>query len=106
MLRIKYFRGLHLTNFLNQTQKPMRKIYRNWGVFLISLFMLASGPLYGQSVTVSGTIIDDAGQPLPGVSVVEKGTANGATTDIDGKYNLQVAGESSTLVFSFIGFQT
>jgi len=82
------------------------KVYRNWGVFLISLFMLASGPLYGQSLTVSGTISDDAGQPLPGVSILEKGTANGATTDVDGKYTIKVADENSTLVFSFIGFQT
>lgn len=82
------------------------KVYRNWGVFLISLFMLASGPLYGQSLTVSGSITDDSGQPLPGVSVLEKGTANGATTDVDGRYTIQVANESATLVFSFIGFQS
>jgi len=84
----------------------MRKIYRNWGVLFISLFMLVSGSLYGQALTVRGTITDDAGQALPGVSILEKGTANGATSDVDGRYSIQVASESSTLVFSFIGFQT
>lgn len=84
----------------------MKKIYRNWGILAISLFMLVSVPLYAQNVSVSGTVTDDTGQPLPGVSILEKGTSNGATTDVDGKYNIRVAGEASTLVFSFIGFQT
>lgn len=54
---------------------------------------------------VSGTVVDETGQPLPGVTVLEKGTANGAITDIDGKYTVSV-GEDATLVFSFIGYRT
>lgn len=57
-------------------------------------------------VTVSGTVTDEAGQPLPGVNVVEKGTTNGTTTDAQGKFSLNVQGESSILVFSFIGYAT
>jgi TonB-linked SusC/RagA family outer membrane protein len=55
---------------------------------------------------VSGTVVDDSGSPIPGVNVIEKGTANGTTTDTDGKYTLLVSNENSVIVFSFIGFTT
>jgi len=53
-------------------------------------------------ITVQGTIIDDTGAPLIGVFVVEKGTQNGVTSDMDGKYSITVS-SSSKLVFSCIG---
>lgn len=56
--------------------------------------------------TVSGKVVDDAGQGLPGVNVVEKGTMNGTITDSNGDYKLNVDNENSVLVFSFIGFET
>lgn len=55
---------------------------------------------------VTGTVIDETGTPMPGVNIIEKGTTNGTTTDADGKYTLSVNDEKSTLVFSFIGYQT
>ncbi|WP_297706249.1 TonB-dependent receptor [uncultured Eudoraea sp.] len=55
--------------------------------------------------TVTGIVTDDTGAPLPGASVVEKGTSNGTQTDFDGNYTLEVAG-SATLVISYIGFAT
>ncbi len=55
--------------------------------------------------TVTGTIIDDAGVPLPGASVVEKGTTNGTQTDFDGNYTIDVA-SGATLVISYIGYLT
>ena len=57
------------------------------------------------AVNVSGTITDDAGQPLPGVNVVEKGTTNGTSSDANGKYTLNVE-DNAVLVFSFIGYVT
>lgn len=63
-------------------------------------------PSDGQNLNVTGTVNDDAGQPLPGVSIVEKGTTNGTTTDVEGRYAINVSGGSSTLVISFIGFGT
>ncbi|MFT5736467.1 MAG: TonB-linked SusC/RagA family outer membrane protein, partial [Maribacter sp.] len=54
--------------------------------------------------TVTGTVTDDTGSPLPGSSVVEKGTTNGTQTDFDGNYTINVA-SGSTLVFSYIGFK-
>ena len=44
--------------------------------------------------------------PLPGVSVVEKGTYNGTVTDLDGNYTLMVSSSEATLTFTFIGYKT
>ncbi len=61
----------------------------------------------GETVfTVSGKITDETGEPLPGVNILEKGTTNGAVSDTEGKYTLNVLNETSTLVYSFIGFQS
>lgn len=54
--------------------------------------------------TVKGTVVDATGLPLPGVSVVIKGTTNGTITDIDGNYSLSVDGKEAVIVYSFIGF--
>jgi TonB-linked SusC/RagA family outer membrane protein len=58
----------------------------------------------GQSLNVSGTINDDTASPLPGASIVEKGTTNGTETDFDGNYNLTVSSSDAVLVISFLGF--
>jgi TonB-linked SusC/RagA family outer membrane protein len=58
------------------------------------------------AVSISGRVTDEKGQPLPGVSVAEKGTTNGIITGVSGAYTLKVAGPNSTLVFSFTGFET
>lgn len=55
--------------------------------------------------TVSGTVSDETG-PLPGASVVVKGTANGTQTDFDGNYTLNNVGSDAVLVFSYIGFKS
>ena len=55
--------------------------------------------------TVTGTVLDSEGVPLPGANVIEKGTTNGTQTDFDGNYSLQVA-EGATLVFSYVGFKS
>ena len=62
---------------------------------------LFASPL--QAVTVTGKIIDDTGEVLPGVSVVEKGTTNGTVSDNEGRYSLQVSSGQSVIVFSFVG---
>ncbi|QJW89733.1 TonB-dependent receptor [Spirosoma taeanense] len=55
---------------------------------------------------VTGRVIDDQGQALPGVSVVVKGTTTGSVTDGTGNYSLTVPNRTATLVFSYIGFIT
>jgi TonB-linked SusC/RagA family outer membrane protein len=55
--------------------------------------------------SINGTVSDESGQPLPGVSVVVKGTTIGVATNIDGKYKLNVPNDAQTLVYSFIGMK-
>ncbi|WP_242095149.1 SusC/RagA family TonB-linked outer membrane protein [Aestuariivivens sediminicola] len=75
-------------------------------LFLTVITLLGiNGLLYAQTIQVSGLVIDDKGLPLPGVTILEKGTTNGAITDFDGLYQIDVSSES-TLIFSYIGFQT
>jgi len=71
--------------------------------FLCSLFTLGT---FAQDISLSGTVTAaDDGQPLPGVSVVVKGTTNGTVTDVDGNYQLEVPREA-VIQFSFIGMQS
>lgn len=58
------------------------------------------------NITVKGTIKDETGEPLSGVSIVVKGTTTGTISDLDGAYTITVPNSNSTLVFSFIGFHT
>lgn len=56
--------------------------------------------------TVSGTVLNEEGQPIPGVNVLEKETTTGTITNVEGQYTLTVVGEESVLVFSFIGYKS
>ncbi len=56
--------------------------------------------------TVTGKVIDSSGQPLPGVTVVVKGTTQGTVTDVDGKYTISSLPEDATLLFSFVGMRS
>jgi len=74
---------------------------------LFSLFLFFSlGIATAQSQkTVTGTVLSsEDNSPLPGASVIEKGTTNGTSTDFDGKFSLNVASEATALVVSFIGY--
>ena len=59
-----------------------------------------------QQQTVTGTVTDNSGEPLIGVSVVERGTGNGTITDFDGKYSLTVSGPDAVLEFTYVGYTT
>ena len=54
---------------------------------------------------VTGTVKDASGNPIPGANVLEKNTSNGASTDFDGNYSINVS-DNATLVFSYVGFNT
>lgn len=72
---------------------------------LLFLFMVLASPALWAQLTVSGTVTDTYHDPVPGVSVVIKGSLTGTITDIDGNYSLQ-AGSDDVLVFSFVGMTT
>ena len=59
-----------------------------------------------QQIQVSGTVVDQNNQPLPGANILEKGTTNGTQTDFDGKFSLDVVNEDTTLIISYLGFVT
>ena len=59
-----------------------------------------------QGIAITGTVTDSNGEPLPGVTVIIKGTTQGTATDVDGTYSLSVPGENEILMFSYIGFFT
>jgi len=59
-----------------------------------------------QPRTITGTVIDEEGQPLIGVTVSVKGTTVGTITDIDGKYRIEVPDDAEVLVFSYVGMLT
>ncbi|MDX1364384.1 MAG: TonB-dependent receptor [Arenibacter latericius] len=54
--------------------------------------------------SVSGTVTDTHGDPLPGANIVEKGTTNGVTSDFDGNFSINVTNENAILIVSYIGF--
>ncbi len=68
------------------------------------MFFLALSTLIAQR-TVSGKVTDDAGDALPGVNVLIKGTTTGTQTDLDGNYRLSVS-DDAVLVVSYVGFET
>lgn len=67
-------------------------------------FMFTLGAFAQQ--TIKGTVIDETGDGLPGVTVAVPGTTTGTTTDGQGKYTLQVSGAAGSITFSFIGYKT
>ena len=71
-------------------------------LFLMLLFLGTSG-IYAQ-IAVTGTVVDNANQPLPGTNILVKGTQTGAMADANGKFTISVPSTSSILVFTFIGY--
>lgn len=78
---------------------------------LLRLIMLCAmailmGPVYAQNLTVKGVVLaKETGEPMIGVSVLEKGTNNGTSTDFDGNFTLQV-NEGAKLEISYVGYKT
>ncbi|SDS72136.1 TonB-linked outer membrane protein, SusC/RagA family [Maribacter dokdonensis] len=82
----------------------MKKTYHVLSVLMLMLFSLST---YAQTSTVSGTVIAEDGLPLPGATILLKGTTTGASTDFDGNFSIQLSNSNSkTLVISYIGYKT
>ena len=74
--------------------------------FILSfLSLLCVNFMYAQSGEISGCVVDATGEPVIGVTVMEKETSNGTVTDFDGNFKIKVEA-NKTLVFTYIGFQT
>ncbi|PQJ77133.1 SusC/RagA family TonB-linked outer membrane protein [Polaribacter glomeratus] len=81
-------------------RKPMQSFTL---LLLLVFFSFTGANLNAQQV--SGTVVDTSGTPLPGITVVEKGTSNGTSTDFNGKYTLDLKNGKDILVFSSLGFE-
>jgi len=76
------------------------KNFKNW---LVALVLISSTAMFGQA-TLTGTVVDDTNQPLPGASIVVKGTTNGVSTDFDGNFTLSSKATSGSVLVSFVGY--
>ena len=72
---------------------------------LLACFFISMGLAIAQNRQVTGTIVDESGEPVIGASVVAKGTTTGTVTDLDGKFTLSVPGSAQTLVVKYLGMQ-
>jgi TonB-dependent starch-binding outer membrane protein SusC len=75
-------------------------------ILLICIFCFTFFNSFAQNISISGTVAEESGMPLPGVNILEKGTKNGAVTDFDGNYSIKLTNASAILVVSYIGFET
>jgi len=73
-------------------------------LLFVALFFITATVL-GQT-KITGTVVDETNQPLPGASVLVKGTTNGTSTDFNGKFTLQAKSDSGAIVVSFIGYSS
>ena len=71
-------------------------------VEMIQPFKMETAP----QIVITGKVTDEDGNPLPGVNILIKGTMQGAITDADGNYSIELEDTDATLVFSFIGYRT
>lgn len=72
---------------------------------MLILCFLSSAILFAQQ-RINGVVTDIGNNPIPGLTILEKGTGNGVISDIDGRYSISVSNQNSILVFSFIGMET
>jgi len=80
---------------------------KDFSILFFGLLLLLCGNMYAQNnITVSGTINDETGMPLPGVSVLVKGTSKGVASDFDGDYSISNLSSSDVLIFSYVGYLT
>ena len=77
----------------------MRKIL----TLIVFALLLSSHAIYAQN-QVTGSVSDEAGDPLISVNIQEKGTSNGVVPDLVGKYSIKVSNFPATLIFSYIGY--
>lgn len=76
-------------------------------VVMFLLAFLLPACIYAQEkLKVTGQVFDESNLSIPGAAVMEKGTANGTVTDMDGNFTLTVSGKNAVLVISFIGYKT
>ncbi|MBU2946200.1 SusC/RagA family TonB-linked outer membrane protein [Zobellia uliginosa] len=85
-------------------KEHIKKLFRKSCLLALFLTTMGMQGLYAQK-TVTGTVLDEVNQPIPGANVVVQGTSNGVVTDFDGNFSIEASGEN-TLSISYIGYAT
>ncbi len=81
--------------------------YMSFAKFLlVGIFLISQLGAIAQQKSLTGKVTGEDGNPVPGVTVVVKGTTTGTVTDIDGNYTLPNVSENATVAFSFVGMKT
>jgi predicted acetyltransferase len=93
---------LHHKGKFNQKQYVMKNSLKIFAILILSAIVIA----FTESVTITGKVKDESGNPIPGVYVLIKGTSKGTVTDQNGNYKITVEQKEASLVFSFIGYST
>lgn len=83
----------------------MRLLIQKAGVFII-LMMMSLQITAQTTINITGTVVDEAGESLPGVNIILKGQERGTITDFDGKFGITVPNANAILVFSYLGYET
>src|SRR5690606_32181321 len=98
--------SIHSSKFKSKRTKTLKiKLMKHYLIWMTCL--LCSFSLWSQQMEVSGTIISQEDQmPMPGVTVMVKGTQKGTVTDFDGRYTLSVMEPQAVLIISYVGFST
>ena len=93
--------------FRAKERRTSKSYYKGtYSLLLFGLLLFFTANINAQNKTITGTVTDgDLGGPLPGVTILVKGTAQGTSSDFDGNYTIDVAA-NATLVFSYIGYKT
>ncbi|MDW7693057.1 TonB-dependent receptor [Flammeovirgaceae bacterium SG7u.111] len=89
--------------------KTTSPLLRNWWgkCTILIFFQLISFTLQAQNQQVTGTVTDSNGEAIPGVNILIKGTSSGTSSNIDGKYSINLPeGSSGILLYSYIGMKT
>jgi len=80
---------------------------RKLALSVSTMLFVGLSVMFAQTTTITGTVTgSDDGEPIPGVSVVVKGTTVGTITGIDGNYTLSVPDDAITLLYSFVGMKS
>ncbi|MDD7885251.1 TonB-dependent receptor [Flavivirga sp. 57AJ16] len=105
----KNFSEVHVKKGIISTNKLLQQSISNGNLNIILTTdntILVKEAKTIQQINVSGKVIDDKGIPIPGATVLIKGTAKGTSTDFDGSYSITVPNPENILVFSALGFVT
>ena len=96
---MKEFFNAVFRNFIN-----FKYVRRN--ITVMCMFLVASFAFAQQTLRITGTVSDEVGIFLPGVNIQIEGTNLGTSTDIEGKYSIDIPRAGVTLIFSYLGFTT